>query len=144
MSVSVDPSSAALLSPAFLDELDGVGVLLPNAEEAAVLSGEGDPEQAARRLAGRVPEVIVTLGPGGALWTDGRWVCHVAAAAAPANDGGEGGGAPGAALDTTGAGDAFAAGFLAARLSGAGPEAALSAGCRLAAPAVRTPGARPV
>jgi sugar/nucleoside kinase (ribokinase family) len=157
MSVSVDPSSAALLSPAFLDELDGVGLLLPNAEEAAVLSGDGDPERAARRLAGRVPEAVVTLGAGGALWTDGRLVCRVAAAAAPANDGGEGGGAPsaaahvgraaadspGAALDTTGAGDAFSAGFLFARLSGAGPEAALSAGCLLAARAVRTPGARP-
>lgn len=133
MSVSVDPSSAALLSPAFLDELDGVGLLLPNAEEAAVLSGERDPEQAARRLAGRVPEVVVTLGPGGALWTDGRCVSRLAATDLP-----------GAALDTTGAGDAFAAGFLAARLSGAGPEAALSAGCRLAARAVRTLGARPV
>jgi ribokinase len=71
MSVSVDPSSAALLSPAFMDELAGVGLLLPNAEEAAVLSGEEDAERAARALAARVPEVVVTLGPAGALWTDG-------------------------------------------------------------------------
>jgi ribokinase len=136
MSVSVDPSSAALLSPAFMDELDGVGLLLPNAEEAAVLSGEEDAERAALGLAARVPEVAVTLGAGGALWTDGREVCRVAAAGEP----GEGAAAP---LDTTGAGDAFAAGFLTARLSGAGPEEALRDGCRLAAVAVRTPGARP-
>jgi ribokinase len=130
MSVSVDPSSAALLSPAFMDELDGVGLLLPNAEEAAVLSGEGDAERAALALAARVPEVVVTLGAGGALWTDGREVCRVPAAEAPA-------------LDTTGAGDAFAAGFLTARLAGAGPGDALRKGCRLAAAAVRIPGARP-
>jgi ribokinase len=133
MTVSVDPSSAALLSPRFLDELAGVGVLLPNFEEAVALSGEVDAERAASVLARRVPEVVVTLGPDGALWTDGRSLRRVAAA----------GGAGGAVLDTTGAGDAFAAGFLVARLSGAGPEGALHAGCRLAAIAVRTPGARP-
>jgi ribokinase len=154
-SLSVDPSSAALLSPGFLDELGGVGLLLPNAEEAAALSGEEDPERAALALARRVPEVVVTLGAGGALWTDGDALVRVAAAGR-ANDGGKGGGAAGAgaeagavldttsaSLDTTGAGDAFAAGFLFARLSGADPEEALAAGCRLAARAVRTPGARP-
>jgi ribokinase len=133
MSVSVDPSSAALLSAAFLDELTGVGLLLPNAEEAAALCGEEDAERAALALARRVPEVVVTLGAGGALWTDGGAVSRAGAVR----------GGAGAAFDTTGAGDAFAAGFLTARLSGAGPGAALSAGCRLAAVAVRTPGARP-
>jgi sugar/nucleoside kinase (ribokinase family) len=43
--------------------------------------------------------------------------------------------------DTTGAGDAFAAGFLAAW--GRGPEAALAAGTGLAAEAVARLGARP-
>jgi ribokinase len=132
MSVSVDPSSAALLSPAFLDELHGVGLLLPNVEEAAALSGDADAERAARALAARVPEVVVTLGPGGALWTDRNRVSQVDAESKDS------------AMDTTGAGDAFAAGFLMARLSGAATEDALRAGCRLAAVAVRTPGARPV
>lgn len=130
VSVSVDPSSAALLSPAFLDELDGVGLLLPNADEAAVLSGEEDAERAALHLAARIPEVIVTLGATGALWASGGQVCVVDAEAATP-------------VDTTGAGDAFAAGFLTARLSGAGPAEALREGARLAAVAVRTPGARP-
>jgi ribokinase len=131
MSVSVDPSSAALLSPAFLTELEGVGLLLPNAEEAAVLSGAEDAERAALELAARVPEVVVTLGAGGALWTDGMDVLRSHAESELM------------ALDTTGAGDAFAAGFLIARLAGARPEEALREGCRLAAVAVRTPGARP-
>ena len=72
LSVSVDPSSAALLSPEFLDHAHGAGLLLPNAEEAQMLSGERDPESAARALAARFSEVVVTLGADGALWTDGR------------------------------------------------------------------------
>jgi sugar/nucleoside kinase (ribokinase family) len=44
--------------------------------------------------------------------------------------------------DTTGAGDAFAAGLLAARLAGAGPADALRAGCALAAEAVAREGGR--
>jgi sugar/nucleoside kinase (ribokinase family) len=131
MSVSVDPSSAALLSPAFMDELDGVALLLPNAEEAAVLSGEEDVERAALSLADRVPEVAVTLGSEGAIWTDGTNVIKGDAESEVT------------VVDTTGAGDAFAAGFLTARLVGAAPGDALREGCRLAAAAVRTPGARP-
>ena len=56
MSVSVDPSSAALLSPEFLDHADGAGLLLPNADEAQMLSGERHPEQAAKTLASRFGE----------------------------------------------------------------------------------------
>jgi ribokinase len=131
VSVSVDPSSTALLGREFLDDAAGAQLLLPNAEEATALTGEHDPDAAGRVLARRVPEVVVTLGDRGALWTDGRDVRR--AAAAP----------PAAVVDTTGAGDAFAGGLLAARVAGADPEAALAAGCRLAARAVRTPGARP-
>ena len=137
MSVSVDPSSAALLGPEFLDLLEGVGLVLPNAEEAAALTGLADPAEAARTLAARFPEVVVKLGAEGALWTDGsneERVPAVAVAASAASSG---------PLDTTGAGDAFAAGLLAARLRGASPAEALHAGCGLAARAVVTPGARP-
>ena len=81
LSVSVDPSSAALLSPEFLDHAHGAGLLLPNAEEAQMLSGERDPERAARALAARFSEVVVTLGADGALWTDGRRSVHCDAVA---------------------------------------------------------------
>jgi ribokinase len=157
VTVSVDPSSAVLLSPAFLDLADGAGLMLPNVDEVEALTGERDPERAARRLAQRVPEVVVTLGGEGALWTDGGevvWARAEPALAAPraggafaagvANDRSQEGGALGAVVDTTGAGDAFAAGFLGVWVRGGGPEAALRAGCRLAAEAVRTPGARPL
>lgn len=131
LSVSVDPSSAALLSPEFLDHARGAGLLLPNAEEAQMLSGERDPESAARALAARFSEVVVTLGADGALWTDGCRSVHRDAVPVEA------------VVDSTGAGDAFAAGLLAARLEGAAPEEALAAGARLAAEAVGRPGGRP-
>jgi len=143
--VSVDPSSAAPLAaePAFLDWVAGAALLLPNAHEASVLTGEADPERAARALARRVrsssasgrgtadsTDVVVTLGADGALWSDGERVLRAPAAAADV-------------VDTTGAGDAFAAGLLAARAGGAEPAEQLAAGCALAARAVGVRGARP-
>jgi sugar/nucleoside kinase (ribokinase family) len=47
------------------------------------------------------------------------------------------------AVDVTGAGDAFAAGYLLARAGGADPAEAAAAGARLAARAVATQGAWP-
>jgi sugar/nucleoside kinase (ribokinase family) len=131
VAVSVDPSSSALLSPAFLDDAEGANLLFPNASEAHALTGDSDPERASRELAARFDEVVVTLGPAGALWTDGDEVLR--AAAVPVD----------AVVDSTGAGDAFAAGFLGARAAGASTAEALAAGCKLAARAVTTPGARP-
>jgi sugar/nucleoside kinase (ribokinase family) len=70
--------------------------------------------------------MVVKLGAGGARWGD----VHVPAV-------------PVEVVDTTGAGDAFAAGFLSAWLTGAGPREALQAGCRVAARAVAQVGGRP-
>ena len=130
---SVDPASAAPLAAAgaaaFLGWIGRVDLLLPNAHEAAVLSGLADPAAAARALAAHADEVGVTLGREGALWSDGRTVEHVAAV-------------PARVVDTTGAGDAFAAGLLAARARGARRRDALEAGAALAAQAVGRPGAR--
>jgi sugar/nucleoside kinase (ribokinase family) len=134
LTVSVDPSSAALLSPDFLDLAEGADLLLPNADEARALTGEADPEKAAERLAQRFDEVVVKLGPEGAVWRDGEEELRVPADVAPAAR---------HPVDSTGAGDAFAAGLLAARRLGATPIEALQGGCALAARAVETPGARP-
>jgi ribokinase len=140
MTISVDPSSAAPLAAAgaerFLEWTAGAGLLLPNADEARVLTGEDDPERAVRALArwaapdgAAAREVVATLGADGALWTDGSEVVRTAAE-------------PATVVDTTGAGDAFAAGLLAARARGAAPREALAAGCRLAARAVAVTGPR--
>ena len=114
MTVSVDPSSSALLSAEFLHWAEGAGLLLPNAPEARALTGEADPERAATALAERFGEVV-------------------RAAAVPVE----------AVKDSTGAGDAFAAGYLAARTGGTPVNDALKAACALAARAVTTSGARP-
>ncbi|MGZ8650433.1 MAG: carbohydrate kinase family protein, partial [Solirubrobacteraceae bacterium] len=139
VTVSVDPSSAALLSPGFLGAAAGAGLLMPNVAEARALTGARDAEAAARGLAEQFPEVVVTLGADGALWTDGRDVVRAPAAMLDeASDGGQGG-----VVDATGAGDAFAAGLLASRAVGAEPAETLAAGCRLGARAAGTPGGRP-
>lgn len=131
MTVSVDPSSSALLSAEFLDWADGADLLLPNASEAHALTGDSDPGRAARALAARFGEVVVTLGAAGALWTDGDAVLRAAAVEVDE------------VVDSTGAGDAFAAGLLAARVAGMSTAEQLAAGCRLAARAVTQGGARP-
>jgi len=133
LTVSVDPSSAAPLVRAgaatVLGWIHGADLLVPNRDEAAALTGVADPSGAARALAAHAREVVVKLGAQGALWTDGETQVHV-----PAVDV--------LAVDSTGAGDAFAAGLLAARLAGAEPADALGAGCALAAEAVAREGGR--
>ena len=131
--VSVDPSSAAPLqrvgAAAFFEWVAGSDLLLPNRDEAAMLTGMPDPKAAARALTAHAREVVVKLGPQGALWTNGD--AQVRAPAVEVR-----------AIDTTGAGDAFAAGLLAARMAGAEPADALGAGCALAAEAVAREGGR--
>jgi sugar/nucleoside kinase (ribokinase family) len=136
MSISVDASSAAPLAAAgpkaFLGWVDGVDLLFANQDEARVLTGLRDPAAAARRLAASVGRAaVLKLGPGGALRADRTGAIDRVPAEV------------GEIVDTTGAGDAFDAGFLAARLSGASPVEALAAGIHLAARAVSQVGARP-
>jgi sugar/nucleoside kinase (ribokinase family) len=138
ISVSVDPSSAQPLRAAgvaaFLGWTRGVSTCLPNLQEARVLTDCNEPREAIRRLASAYPEVVVTVGVDGALWSDGAEVLHCAAATVPPDLG---------SIDSTGAGDAFTAGWLAARLTDADVHAALAAATRLAATALATCGARP-
>ncbi|MFE2549604.1 carbohydrate kinase family protein [Streptomyces sp. NPDC059355] len=136
--VSVDPASAGFLAglgaERFLGSVAGIGVLLPNEDEALLLAGLPEPAGAARaaaELSRRVPLVVVTRGAAGALVAEGgRVTAEVSAESAEA-------------VDSTGAGDAFTGGFLAARLAGAAPADAARAGCRAAALAVTRLGGRP-
>jgi sugar/nucleoside kinase (ribokinase family) len=121
MLVSVDPASAALLidDPAFLHRARPVDLLLPNQDELAALGGD---------LPG-VKEFAVKQGRDGAYWSDG--LKRLEARAIPVDD----------VIDTTGAGDAFAAGFLS--VWPGDREQALQAGVELAAQAVTQEGGRP-
>jgi ribokinase len=133
--VSVDPASTGPLTrygvDRWLADTSGATLLLPNADEARLLTGCADVGDAARALARRHRIVAVSLGPDGALWASGDDLVH-----RPAH--------PTDVVDTTGAGDAFAAGLLAGWLGTpeVSPAAALDAGLARAAGVVRRPGAR--
>jgi sugar/nucleoside kinase (ribokinase family) len=135
MSVSVDPSSVPLLEAVgperFLEWTRGADLCFPNLEEGKLLGNVKDPDQVAERLLDHYPGVVLKLGAAGALYAgaDGE------RARLPAE--------PGRVADTTGAGDALCAGFLAAWLSGTPPAAALRRGVEVAAGAVEQVGARP-
>jgi len=138
VTVSVDPASAGFLRgfgpDRFLAETAGADFVIPNLDEALLLSGLGplgDPESAAERLSGRYGTAVVKLGARGALLAqDGRVVARVPAV-------------PTEVVDSTGAGDAFAAGFLAALLAGRNAVEAVASGCRAGAEAVAQVGGRP-
>jgi sugar/nucleoside kinase (ribokinase family) len=132
--VSVDPASAGFISDfgveQFLDAIDGAHLFFPNLEEGRVLTGLDDPIEIAERLGERFEVVALTLNTAGVVVVERGMPTTVAAV-------------PVVVVDPTGAGDAFAAGFLAAWVSGAGAMAAAAAGARAGALAVATIGGRP-
>ncbi|MFB7048536.1 carbohydrate kinase family protein [Streptomyces microflavus] len=134
--VSVDPASAGFLAELgpkrFLEFAEGAELLLPNADEARLLTGLPEPAEAAAELSRAFPRVVVTLGEGGAVVAAGGVVTG-RVRARPVRD----------PVDSTGAGDAFTGGFLAALLAGADDRAAAAEGCRAGAAAVATVGGRP-
>ncbi|MFF4247114.1 carbohydrate kinase family protein [Streptomyces sp. NPDC001822] len=133
---SVDPASAGFLAElgagAFLGMVGGVDLLLPNADEARELTGLPDPADAALKLSRHVGRVAVTLGDRGVVLASGGAVTARVPAATGA-----------VPVDSTGAGDAFTGGFLAALVAGADEVSAAAAGCRAGAEAVATVGGRP-
>ncbi|MFE9018741.1 carbohydrate kinase family protein [Streptomyces sp. NPDC007808] len=107
-----------------LADLEHCEAFLPNAQEAMRYTGADNPREAAHALTAHVPVAVVTLGAEGAYAVDGR-TGETAVVPAIAVE----------ALDPTGAGDVFVAGFvagtladwpLADRLAFAGLTAALS------------------
>jgi sugar/nucleoside kinase (ribokinase family) len=134
MTISVDAASSAPIATVgaqtFLDWLGDDVLLFANADEAMTLTGLDDPRRAADRLAQRTAGVVVKLGAQGAVWADGAESIEVAPTAHVE------------VFDTTGAGDAFAAGLLVALARGDQPGEALAAGNRLAARVCRITGGR--
>jgi len=133
--VSVDPGSAGFLEDfgveRFLDVIDGASILLPNLDEGRILTGLDDPEEIATTLGKRFPLVALTLGETGVMVANRGTECSYRRANKVE------------ILDSTGAGDAFSAGFLEAWLRTRDVEAAADAGIALAARAVATVGGRP-
>ncbi|BCJ57764.1 carbohydrate kinase family protein [Micromonospora endophytica] len=135
LTTSVDAASAAPLravgAATFLSWVREVDLLLVNTDEANVLAGGLDPAAQGRALVASARRAVIKRGAAGATWVDrGGTVATVLAHRVPV-------------VDVIGAGDAFAAGLLAAWLAGAGPSAALGRGADLGAAAVSQFGARP-
>ena len=140
---SVPPRPIVVMDPASIDAMNAMGrdavlaaarccdYLLPNEEEACWLAQEADAREAAgilHRSTGAT--IVVKLGARGALLCSDEGIITT----------------PGIALtpvDVTGAGDSFAAAFLSALATGAGPQAALDAAVRFSATKVRLHGTQP-
>lgn len=105
------------------------GILL-NAEEALYLGDSLDIEEAEKNLKKLTPLVVIKLGSRGAMAVFNDESVRVPAVTTNV-------------VDTTGAGDSFAAGFIPKWLETRDLEQALSAGTLLAAKCVATVGARP-
>ena len=117
--VVLNPAPAARLPGRAWDLID---VVTPNQHEKVELFGNRAIGPAAARVHGTGPEVIVTRGQEGAVWFHGEESrCYPAV--------------PAAAVDTTGAGDAFNAG-LAVGIAEEGMEAGIMLGLRAGAFAV--------
>jgi sugar/nucleoside kinase (ribokinase family) len=108
-----------------------VDILFGNEDEIRQLSGCGGLEDCLAALVPAVPTLIVTRGAAGAIAIEGGK--RVEIPAAPVER----------VVDTTGAGDLFAAGFIAARCRGHGLERCLEAGSLAAAEVISHFGARP-
>lgn len=134
VTVSVDASSEAPLRDlgpeTFLAWLAEGDLLFANAAEAHALTGRTAPDEALAALAERGLVAVVKRGGAGALAGSGSRQWNVPAV-------------PADSRDTTGAGDAFAAGFLASWTRDRDIEEALRLATRLAARAVTLQGGRP-
>ncbi len=113
-------------------EAGAIDLLFANENEIRELAAEGDRDAAIAAIESRVPLIVVTCGSEGALAIErGRRV------AVPIARLGTG------VVDTTGAGDLFAAGFLVGQAQGRSLEESLKMGSIAAAEVISHFGARP-
>ena len=110
----------------------GIDLIFANESEALQLADAADLDSAIERLASQVKTLVFTRGPAGALAYENGVRTEVPAISVPV------------VVDTTGAGDLFAAGFLAARCKGHGIDRQLMTGGIAAAEIISHFGARPV
>ena len=132
--VSVTPGSAGFIADygvaGFRSVIAGATLLFPNLAEGRLLTGLVEPTEVVAALAADFPVVTLTLGGEGVLVASGGEVVLVPATASTV-------------LDPTGAGDAFAAGFLLEWMTSGDAVAAAKRGTVAAASAVGAMGGRP-
>lgn len=133
--VTLDPGSAGFLRQIgpepFLRWTAGASICFPNADEAATLAATEDHAEQRRCLSDIYDLLVVKRGAAGAEAAN-RDGDHWTAPAKPA-----------AVLDTSGAGDAFLAGFLASYIKGASVPICLARGVEAGAKATEFFGGRP-
>ncbi len=129
--LSIDPGwrKEWLLSPRSLDVLRLVDLFLPNESEAQLLTGCKDTEQVLRECAMLgLRHTVIKLGPHGAATLKGDRLLTIVPPDVQV-------------VDTTGAGDAFDAGFIDAWLTGADIEEQLHRACICGSLSTRAHGA---
>ncbi len=135
IAVAVDPASVGFLvevgAAQFLDWTDGADWIFANESEAEALTGVVGYEAQTRALGERFGTVLIKRGRLGAA-LGGRDGVRVLLPAPVVT-----------VIDSTGAGDAFAAGFIAAHLAGDDEAAALAKGITAGAKAVQSIGGQP-
>jgi sugar/nucleoside kinase (ribokinase family) len=135
VATSVDPASVAGLreigSRLFLEWTSGAQIVFPNLDEGRLLSERDEPEAIVARLLDFYPVVALKLGPAGALVGAGDG-SRILVPPHPAE-----------VVDSTGAGDAFCAGFLARRIGGGRLQDCAAAAAEAAARVVGQVGAPP-
>lgn len=109
--------------------------IIVNESEAELLSGQSiknldDAKATISLLTKRAKSAVITLGPDGAVFSDGAQVQHLPSEKV-------------SVVDTTGAGDAFVGALAAAFANGADFESAVRAGLKAGAAAVQHFGAQP-
>ena len=114
-----------------LIEAGKIDILFANEAELAAMTGSDDFEAGLARLASKVPTLVVTRSEHGAVAMRGDQRASVPAEPIER------------LVDTTGAGDLFAAGFLAGEARGLGLETSLKLGAIAAAEVIQHYGARP-
>jgi 2-dehydro-3-deoxygluconokinase len=114
----------------FMEALKRVDIAMPAYDDEAVLWGDPSPEATVARLqAFDIGEIVVKNGPNSALVAAGGSTQFVPVPEVVVP------------IDTMAAGDSFNAAYIAARLSGHGPQSAAAAAHRLAGEVIRHRGA---
>jgi sugar/nucleoside kinase (ribokinase family) len=121
-------SAAKDILPELLDKY--IDIVFANEEEAEAFTGEKDPKKALSELSKYCDCTIVKVGAEGAYLSENGKTCHVEPAAVKQ------------VVDTTGAGDSWASGFLHARLQGLPLKLSGKLGAFTAAQIIQQMGAR--